>query len=139
MFGYKLKQDREQRGWSQEYLVKQIHVSRQSISKWETGKNYPSIEVIIHLSDIFGITVDELLRSDETLQEKVIQDSKPSHHWSTYVLFGLGILIGIILVSIIKNDKFYWEALMKPVSITVLLAVSVFCIYKGKQAVMQRS
>ena len=138
MFGYKLKQAREQRGWSQEYLATKIHVSRQSISKWETGKNYPSIEVIIHLSDIFGITVDELLRSDETLQEKVIQDSKPSHHWSTYVLFGLGILIGIILVSIIKHDGFYWEALMKPISITVLLVVSVFCIYKGKQAVMQR-
>ena len=40
------------------------------------GKNYPSIEIIIHLSDLFGITIDELLRSDEELTQKVIEDSK---------------------------------------------------------------
>ena len=54
-FGEKLKKEREKKGWSQEYLATKIHVSRQSVSKWETGKNYPSIEVIIDLSDLFGI------------------------------------------------------------------------------------
>lgn len=51
-------------------------MSRQSVSKWETGKNYPSIEVLINLSDLFQITVDELLRSDEELKEKIIRESK---------------------------------------------------------------
>lgn len=51
-------------------------MSRQSVSKWETGKNYPSIEIIIHLSDLFSITIDELLRSDEELTQKIIEDSK---------------------------------------------------------------
>ena len=72
----RLKREREKRGWSQTELAEKLHVSRQSVSKWETGKNYPSIEVIIDLSDLFGITIDELLRSDEELKEKVIQDSK---------------------------------------------------------------
>ena len=40
------------------------------------GKNYPSIEIIIHLSDLLGITIDKLLRSDEELTQKVIEDSK---------------------------------------------------------------
>lgn len=40
------------------------------------GKNYPSIEIIIHLSDLFSITIDELLRSDEELTQKIIEDSK---------------------------------------------------------------
>lgn len=137
MFGCELKKAREQRGWSQEYLAKQIHVSRQSISKWETGKNYPSIEVLISLSDLFGITVDELLRSDENLEEKVVQDSKQNHHWSSSILFWMGFLIGIFIVSIIKNDGLYWASMMEPVIITVLLTFSIFCIYKGKQAVTQ--
>ena len=77
-FGERLKKEREQKGWSQEELATKIHVSRQSVSKWETGKNYPSIEVIIDLSDLFGITIDELLRSDGALKEKIIQDSKGS-------------------------------------------------------------
>lgn len=137
MFGCELKKAREQRGWSQEYLAKQIHVSRQSISKWETGKNYPSIEVLISLSDLFGITVDELLRSDEHLEEKVVQDSKQSQLVSSSILFWMGVLIGIFIVSIIKNDGLYWASMMEPIIITVLLTFSIFCIYKGKQAVTQ--
>jgi len=63
-FADKLKKEREKRGWSQDDLAKKIYVSRQSVSKWETGKNYPSIEVIINLSDLFNITIDELLRGE---------------------------------------------------------------------------
>ena len=109
-FGEKLKKEREKKGWSQEYLATKIHVSRQSVSKWETGKNYPSIEVIIDLSDLFGITIDELLRSDGELKEKIIQDSKGSTdlNWKSYLLTGLGILMGIVIVSIIKHDGIYW-------------------------------
>ena len=76
IFSKRLKEEREKRGWSQTDLAEKIHVSRQSVSKWETGKNYPSIEVIIELSDLFGITIDEMLRSDKELKEKVIRDSK---------------------------------------------------------------
>jgi len=43
LFGDKLKKEREKRGWSQDYLAEKIYVSRQSVPKWETGKNYPSI------------------------------------------------------------------------------------------------
>ncbi len=43
------KEEREKRNWSQNDLAEKLHVSRQSVSKWETGKNYPSIEIIIQL------------------------------------------------------------------------------------------
>lgn len=109
-FGDKLKKEREKKGWSQEYLATKIHVSRQSVSKWETGKNYPSIGVIINLSDLFGITIDELLRSDGELKEKIIQDSKGSTdlNWKSYLLTSLGILMGIVIVSMIKHDGIDW-------------------------------
>ena len=69
-------------------MAEKIHVSRQSVSKWETGKNYPSIEIIIHLSDLFGITIDELLRSDEELTQKVIEDSKQLAYpkWKVFLI-----------------------------------------------------
>ncbi|QIW20006.1 helix-turn-helix transcriptional regulator [Bacillus thuringiensis serovar andalousiensis] len=50
IFSERLKEEREKRNWSQNDLAEKIHVSRQSVSKWETGKNYPSIEIIIHLT-----------------------------------------------------------------------------------------
>jgi len=95
IFSEHLKREREKKGWSQAELAEKIHVSRQSVSKWETGKNYPNIEVIIDLSDLFGITIDELLRSDEVLKEKVIQDSKQLAYPKWKVLFDSVFLLGV--------------------------------------------
>ena len=99
-FSERLKKEREKKGWSQAELAEKIHVSRQSVSKWETGKNYPNIEVIIDLSDLFGITIDELLRSDEELQNKVIQDSKQLAYPKWKVLFDSVFLLGVFLLVI---------------------------------------
>ena len=100
IFGERLKKEREKRGWSQTDLAEKIHVSRQSVSKWETGKNYPSIEVIINLSDLFGITIDEMLRSDGELKGKVIRDSKKLAYpkWKTF--FDSVFLLGAFLLII---------------------------------------
>ena len=130
-FGDKLKKEREKRGWSQESLAEKIHVSRQSVSKWETDKNYPSIEVIIDLSDLFGITIDELLRSDDGLKEKVIQDSKgPTDlNWKSYLLTGLGILMGIVITSIIKHDGIDWISISWAAVATAAFLYLVFLLF----------
>ncbi|MGG0123391.1 helix-turn-helix domain-containing protein [Bacillus paranthracis] len=97
IFSERLKEEREKRNWSQSDLAEKIHVSRQSVSKWETGKNYPSIEIIIHLSNLFGITIDELLRSDEELTQKVIEDSKQLAYPKWKVFFDSLFMMGVFL------------------------------------------
>ncbi|MFD6442967.1 helix-turn-helix domain-containing protein, partial [Peribacillus sp. NPDC060186] len=97
IFSERLKKEREKRNWSQNDLAEKIHVSRQSVSKWETGKNYPSIEVLINLSDLFQITVDELLRSDEELKEKIIRESKQLAFPKRKMFFDIVLLIGAFL------------------------------------------
>ncbi|ALS25852.1 Xre family transcriptional regulator [Paenibacillus sp. 32O-W] len=47
IFGEKLKAERTKKGWTQDELAEKLFVSRQSVSKWEKGLNYPSIEIII--------------------------------------------------------------------------------------------
>lgn len=53
---------RKQKGWSQEELAAQMDVSRQSVSKWESGASVPDIDKILLLSQIFGTTTDFLLK-----------------------------------------------------------------------------
>ncbi|PFS65136.1 transcriptional regulator [Bacillus cereus] len=113
IFSERLKEEREKRNWSQHDLAEKIHVSRQSVSKWETGKNYPSIEIIIHLSDLFGITIDELLRSDEELTQKVIEDSKQLAYpkWKLFFdsLFMLGVFLFLTKIVVWMLNKFAGE------------------------------
>lgn len=56
---------RKQKGWSQEDLAEKLDVSRQSVSKWESGASVPDLTRILQMSDIFGVTTDYLLKGDE--------------------------------------------------------------------------
>lgn len=100
IFGEKLKSERKNKGWSQEELAEMLFVSRQSVSKWETGQNYPSIDIIIKVSDLFGLTIDELLRSDEELKQKVIKDSKKLAYPKLKFIFDVLFLVGVTLLAI---------------------------------------
>ena len=59
---------RTRMGLSQEDLAEKLGVSRQSVSKWETGQSVPDLDKLIKLADLFGISVDELVREGERPQ-----------------------------------------------------------------------
>ena len=59
---------RTQRGMSQDDLAEKLEVSRQSVSKWETAQSTPDLDKIIKLADLFGVSVDQLVREGERPQ-----------------------------------------------------------------------
>ena len=63
--GERIKEQRKSSGLSQEKLAEFVGVSRQAVTKWETGQSAPSTENLFKLAEIFGTTVDILLASDE--------------------------------------------------------------------------
>ena len=66
--GEQLKIQREQRGWSQQILADHLKISRQSVSKWEQGTALPSFANVVLISDLFNLTMDELVRDDTDLR-----------------------------------------------------------------------
>ena len=64
MLSEKLYQLRKKSGLSQEQLAEQLNVSRQSISKWESGSAFPESEKLIIISNYFGVSVDYLLKDE---------------------------------------------------------------------------
>lgn len=65
-FSEKLKEIRKKEGISQEQLAEKIGVSRQAITKWETGKGLPDVENMVIIAEIFKTTIDELLMGSVT-------------------------------------------------------------------------
>ena len=61
---------RKKKGWSQEELAEKLDVSRQSVSKWESGQSLPDMNRIIALSDLFGVSVDTLVRDEPRASEE---------------------------------------------------------------------
>lgn len=68
-FGDKLKSLRKEHGYSQADFAQQLDITRQAVSKWESGQGYPEIEKLIQISNLFGVTLDYLLK-EETAEEK---------------------------------------------------------------------
>ena len=64
-FNNKLYELRKQKGFSQEELANRLNVSRQTVSKWEVGESTPDMEKLIAISDLFGVSLDELVKGEE--------------------------------------------------------------------------
>lgn len=70
--GGQIKRHRTRLGLSQEELADRIFVTRQSVSNWENGKTYPDLQSLLRLSDLFGLSLDELIKGDiETMKEEI--------------------------------------------------------------------
>ena len=65
--GSKLRAARQRCGLTQEQVGEAVHVSRQTISNWETGKSLPDVLSVISLSDLYQVSLDELLKGDEKM------------------------------------------------------------------------
>lgn len=68
---------RKKKGWSQEQLADQVGVSRQSVSKWESGNAMPDLDKIVVLSRIFNVTTDYLLKDDAPPESGGSDDDGP--------------------------------------------------------------
>lgn len=120
-FNNRLYELRKQRGFSQEELANKLNVSRQTISKWEVGDSTPDMEKLIAISDLFHISLDELVSgkvpvsvepSQKTpellhvLQETVM--TEPNRKKAKKGLKIAGIIAGVILVVDIISMIIYF-------------------------------
>lgn len=103
-FGEKLQALRKAQGWSQEELAQRINVSRQALSKWESGASVPDTENVIALSRLFGVSTDYLL-----LNEVKAPGHVPAIAWPKprKYLLAAAIVGAVGLVAI----RFIWAAM----------------------------
>lgn len=66
---------RKKAGWTQEEFASQLNVSRQSVSKWEGNQSIPDVDKIIQMSQVFGVSIDYLLKDEVDEPEYIETDS----------------------------------------------------------------
>ena len=109
--GKKLKDARMKSGFTQENVAEKINVSRQTVSNWENEKSYPDIINIIELSNLYSISLDDLLTGDRAMMEHLEECTNVVR--STQKLIGaiiLNVITVILLVtlSMFLPDKSYY-------------------------------
>lgn len=95
--GKKLKDARTYSGLTQEKVAEKLNVTRQTISNWENEKSYPDIINVIELSDLYQVSLDELLKGDDKMIKHL--DETTNIVKSNRKLL-LAIMINIILMAL---------------------------------------
>lgn len=93
----KLQALRKNRGMTQEELAQALYVSRTAVSKWESGRGYPSIESLKQISTFFGVSVDELLSSEQALSLAENENRKKMQSICR-VLMGMMDVLAVLLI-----------------------------------------
>ena len=98
-FNEKLQELRKQKGLTQEELAQALWVSRTAVSKWESGRGYPSIDSLKQIAKFFSITIDALLSGEEilTIAEADLQQAKYRYRDLIFGLLDTGVLMFLFL------------------------------------------
>ena len=96
-FGEKLKKLRTDNELTQDELAEKIYVTRTAISKWETDKGYPSIDSLKQLSNLFEVSIDELI-SDSDMENKRLLDKAQTRkfYWCAISCLAITTVLAII-------------------------------------------
>ena len=131
----KLQDLRKQAGLTQEALAEALYVSRTAISKWESGRGYPNIDSLKAIANFFGITIDELLSSNELLTIAE-EDSKQKEGRVRDMVFGLldlsmAMLLFLPFFGQIANGAIQEVSLLSLTEIAPYLKISFFVAVFG--------
>lgn len=133
--GSNLKRFRIENGFSQGDLAEKLNVSRQAVSRWETGKTQPDIETLKTISVLYSTTLDELLDYHTTKNKKKVfisemESIEPIEPFMYMVLLLLAsqiALIGILIsIYILLRYSKKYSRFLKVLSIVCM----VYCLYK---------
>ena len=96
-FGEKLQELRKSKSMTQEELAEALFVSRTAISKWESGRGYPSIDSLKEISRYFSVTIDDLICSDEMISVAENEKREFADRYLSLICNALDILLVILL------------------------------------------
>ncbi len=132
-FNEKLQELRKNKGLTQEELAEELYVSRTAISKWESGRGYPSIDSLKEISKFFSVTIDELL-SSEKIVNIAERENKSNIQNICDLLFGITDLMNILLIILplypkTINDFIYSVSLVSHSDLTAVIRAVYWTLF----------
>lgn len=127
--GQKLQMARNKQELTQEQIAQQLQVSRQTISNWENNKSYPDIVSLITLSELYQISLDQLLKGDKAMIEHLSKSTNTvasNRRLLTAIILNIIILIVFILFNslITQNTTLLFTCFL------IALASTTFLFYQ---------
>ncbi|HEM3181962.1 helix-turn-helix domain-containing protein [Streptococcus suis] len=116
-FGQQIKDLRKKKGLTQEQFALKLNVTRQAVSNWENDKNLPDLELLILMSSVFSISLDQLILGGtemNNMTEKLVKDGREGRrtqmHLTITIIGSFLMLLGFVCFVIKANSVEYIDA-----------------------------
>lgn len=141
-FSKHLQALRKEAGLSQEEVAEKLHLSRQAVSKWESGQSLPDIGTCIKLCEILRVTPNRLLLGVQETQESVAQEAKAPRR-NFFVIAAIFLMTVLVCGTVLLICNLYNGAIFEPIihSLAIFMvsgsllsfAIIALCRLIGKQ------
>lgn len=126
--GAHIKEHRKELGLSQDDLAAEIYVSRQTISNWEVGRTYPDVQSLLLLSNVFGVTVDSLIKGDvENMAQVMDAAVKKYNALSTITVVSAVVFLALSAWAAFQFE-WGWGVHIAPTAVFAAIALLVMLI-----------
>lgn len=140
-FGNRIKEQRIKFEMTQSDVAKELFTSRQTISNWEKGKNYPDLDMLIKISDFFHVSIDSLLREDKDLKNTLNREKTNKHFMPLSDFIGIAIGFWFILQPYVVTNDLWSKIANLGLAISmfgIIISVSHFTAYISDSPVWRR-
>ena len=117
--GTQIKKYRSELSMSQDELAEKVFVSRQSISNWENDKTYPDIKSLLLLSDVFQVSLDQLIKGDLEIMKKEIEKQDLVEYERDGNIFAILFIVGLVITFPMAHF-FEWVGLLMCVPVWLM-------------------
>ncbi|TPR39023.1 helix-turn-helix domain-containing protein [Apilactobacillus micheneri] len=98
--GEKIKQGRKRFNFTQQELADQLHVTRQALSKWENNQSYPNLDILVNISKVLNISLNELLGEEDKMVKQISNDVRDKKKYMKYLYIISGIFTLFIVMAV---------------------------------------
>lgn len=126
---------RKQKDITQEQLAEQLEVSRQSVSKWESGQSYPEMEKLLQICSMFHCSMDTLMQGDirKNFSEDIYGYDRQKNQFSKWISAGVGLILFGISVMMFLTSAGMNEEYATVVFFTLLIVAVMVIVVMGLQ------
>ena len=123
--GNQIRERRQARGLSQEELAQRLYVSRVTVSHWETGRTLPDVQSMLLLANLFGTTIDELVRGDVDEMREMVEKNERRTKTFAVALAAVEVVVVTSLAVTAVAGRDYLEPVLRLLLAVLVLAFSL--------------
>ena len=131
--GNQIRERRQALGLSQEELAQRLYVSRVTVSHWETGKTLPDVQSMLLLANLFGTSIDEMVRGDVDEMREMVEKDEQQRKAFAIALGAVEVTVIAVFAFVVTVGRDYLDLALRLLLAVLVLASAVVVLVARRQ------